>query len=432
VGYGIGGGGFLGVALEQLLPPVQAAATSSTSGGTLPTTSTYKYVLTSTNAAGETTVSNEVTVTTGAGATNSNTVNWAVVTGATGYKVYRTAAGGGTGTELLLAPVVGGATITYLDTGALSPAGAQPATNTALASGVYTPPIKYFPITSESLKYVQATQWRRPIRQSVDNIGGVPGNVHVEGDIVIEGLTDAMVYFHRAGRAGLVKTGPVSGKYQYVYTPTAAATAGRTLSITVIRNGVVFGYTGCTVGTMKYGISNGMLVATYSIIGMDETVQTMPTPVWTTNQLQPFGAGEYDVEIPTGTQVYDSDTFEFTSTDNATPNYRLKNNGRGAQFVSYKERTVTMTLNRDFQDRTDYDAFKALTAQGIRVKATKSVTAEVFQLDIIAGVKDTFEAAGLSAQGDLLQSKIAYQGTLDPATGNAWTLTITTAENMTP
>lgn len=432
MGYGIGGGGFLGVALEQLLAPVQAAATSSTSGGTLPATSTYRYVLTATNAAGETTVSNEQTITTGAGSTNSNTVNWAVVNGATGYKIYRTAAGGGTGTELLLATVSGGSTISYVDTGALTPAGAQPASNTALASGVYTPPTKYGPITSESLKYVQATTWRRPIRQSVDNIGGVPGNVHVEGDVVIEGLTDMMIYFHRASRATLVKSGPTGSLYSYTFTPSAVATPIRTLSITVVRNGVVFGYTGCVVGTTKFGIQNGMLTATYSIIGQDETTQSMPTPVWTTNQLQPFGAGEYDVEIPTGTQIFDTDTFEFTATDNATPNYRMRNTGRGAQFVSFKERTVTMTLNRDFQTRTDYDAFKALTAQGIRVKAVKAVTSEVFQLDLIAAVKDTYEAANLSAQGDLLMSKIAYQGTLDPSSGNAFTLNIQSQENMTP
>jgi len=432
VGYGIGGGGFLGLALEQLQAPVQAAATSSTSGGTLPATSTYKYVLTATNAAGETTVSNEQTITTGAGSTNSNTVNWAIVNGASGYKIYRTAAGGGTGTELLLATVTGGSTVSYVDTGALTPSGAQPVANTAIASGVYTPPTKYGPITSETLKYVQSSQWRRSIRQSVDNLGGVPGDVHTEGDVAIEGLTDMMVYFHRCMRQNVVKTGPVSGKYQYVFSPTAAATAGRTLSLTVVRNGVVFGYTGCTVGTVKFGISNGMLTATYSIIGMDETVQSLPTPVWNTNQLQPFGAGEYDVEIPLGTQVFDTATFDFTSTDNATPNYRMKNTGRGAQFVSFKERTVTLNLTRDFQDRTDYDAFKALTAQALRIKAQKAVTGEIFQLDIPAGVKDTFEAANLANQGDLLQSKIVYQGTLDPSTGNAWVATITTTENMTP
>jgi hypothetical protein len=431
VGLGIGGGGFMGVALEQLSAPVQAALATSASGGTL-AAGIWRYVVTAVNANGESLVSNEQQVTS-TGSTSSNTVNWAVVNGATGYNIYRVlAANGGTGTELLLTAIVGGATITYLDTGALTPSGAQPTVNTAFAPGVYTAPIKYFPILSETLKYIQSTQWRRPIRQSVDNIGGVPGDVHVEGDVVIEGLTDAMVYFHRASRASLVKTGPVSSKYTYVFTPSATATAGRTLSITVVRNGVVFGYTGCVVGTAKYNIANGELQCTYTLMGSDETVQTLPTPVWTTNQAQPFGAGEYDIEIPTGVQIFDTDTFEFSSTDNATPNFRLKNTGRGAQFIQFKERTTTFTLDRDFQTRTDYDAFKALTAQALRVKAQKAVTAEIFQLDIIAGVKDTYEPANLSNQGDLLRSKIVYQNTQDPSTGNAYTLTITTVENMTP
>jgi hypothetical protein len=38
----------------------------------------------------------------------------------------------------------------------------------------------------------------------------------------------------------------------------------------------------------------------------------------------------------------------------------------------------------------------------------------------------------LANQGDLLMSKIAYQGTLDTVSGNAYTISITTAENMTP
>lgn len=57
-------------------------------------------------------------------ATNTATVNWGTVSGATGYKVYgRTASG-----ELLIASV--GAVTTYTDTGSVTPAGALPASNT--------------------------------------------------------------------------------------------------------------------------------------------------------------------------------------------------------------------------------------------------------------------------------------------------------------
>src|SRR6476659_3132271 len=98
-GLGIGAGGLLGVALEVLPPPVQAALSTSASGGTI-TAGTYRYVLTAINTFGETIASNEQTIVT-TGSTSTVTVTWTAVTGATGYKLYKTAAGGGTGTELL-------------------------------------------------------------------------------------------------------------------------------------------------------------------------------------------------------------------------------------------------------------------------------------------------------------------------------------------
>lgn len=170
-----------------LAAPVLNAPTTATTGGTL-AAGTYYYKITATNAVGETIGSNEVSqVTTGttstvgltwaaitgatgykiyratttggqstspalvasvgavtsytdtgtavsAGAvpatnttattTNTVTVNWGAVTGATGYKVY----GRVGGSELLIATV--GAVTTYTDTGAVTPAGALPTANT--------------------------------------------------------------------------------------------------------------------------------------------------------------------------------------------------------------------------------------------------------------------------------------------------------------
>jgi hypothetical protein len=422
---GIGGGGYMGIALEQLAAPVQAAATTSTAGGTLPTASQYRYMVTAINANGETLPSNEQTVTTGAGGTNSNTVNWATVTGATGFKIYRTAAAGGTGTELLLTTV--GLVTTFVDTGALVPAGALPTSNTAATPNTYAPPTKFFPFLSESLGYKQDTQWRRPIRQNVDNLGGVPGNVNTEGDIEMEALMDAAIYFHAVSRCSIVKTGPASSIYTYVCTPNPAATAVRTMSITIIRDGVVFGYTGCVVGTFKYSIDNGQLKATYSIVGSDETVQTLPTATYT-NQLQPFGAGEYDIEIPTTTQVFDADGFEVTVEDNAAAQFRLKNTGRGAQFIQFGERNVTVTTERDFQNRTEYDAYKALTAQAIMLKAVKAA-GEVFQFDMPAAIKDSYDIS-LGGQGDLIRASISYMGVFDITTQRSYQLTLKTLESV--
>lgn len=175
------------VIAAALAAPVLNAPTTATTGGTL-AAGTYYYKITATNAVGETIGSNEVSqVTTGttstvdltwgavtgatgykiyratttggqstspalvasvgavtsytdtgtavsAGAvpatnttatsTNTVTVNWGAVTGATGYKVY----GRVGGSELLIATV--GAVTTYTDTGSVTPAGALPTANT--------------------------------------------------------------------------------------------------------------------------------------------------------------------------------------------------------------------------------------------------------------------------------------------------------------
>src|SRR5882757_444073 len=162
---GIGAAGILGVAVEDLPEPVLAG--SPTAGGAL-TAGIYKYYLTAINAVGETNLSNEITVTTAAGNLTA-TLTWAAVTGATGYKVYRTAAAGATGTELLVTTL--GAVVTYADAAVGAPAGALPTTNTAYTPGTYTAPTKFIPFMSETLTSVQATTWRRPIRQSADIIG---------------------------------------------------------------------------------------------------------------------------------------------------------------------------------------------------------------------------------------------------------------------
>ncbi len=174
---GIGGGGLMGLAVEVLPPPVLTGI--ATAGGAL-TAGAYRYRITATNANGETAVSNEVTVTTASGDLTAH-LTWPAVTGATGYKVYRTAAGGATNTELLRATL--GNVLLYDDVAVGVPAGAMPTYNSALNYGTYNAPTKFFPFNSESLKFDQATVWRRPIRQSVDVLSGVPGNLHINGDI---------------------------------------------------------------------------------------------------------------------------------------------------------------------------------------------------------------------------------------------------------
>lgn len=291
----------------------------------------------------------------------------------------------------------------------------------------YLAPTKFFPIRNESLKYQQATQWRRPIRQSADNIGGVAGDVHVEGDIEMEAFEEVVPYFHRCSRATVVKSGTTN--LSYVFTPASTATPpDKTMSVTVVRNGIVYGYVGLVVSSFKYHIDNGALIFTVSMQGSDEAVQTLPTMSIPSTQI-PYGAGSYQIQIPTATQVFDTDTFDFSVDDNADPQYRLKNTGRGAQFMKFGERAVSLTVDRDFIDRTEYDAFKALTAQSVTIIASKGTNNSITIL-FPAAIKDTYEI-GLSGQGDLLRASIPYMGTLDPATSLAYQITVKTQENIT-
>ena len=117
----------------------------------------YYWKITATNAAGETIASLEVTANVDV-TTKKVTLTWDQVTGATGYKVYRSTVSGSYTTPALRATVSGGATLTYIDDGGSLSAGAPPAANTTggAAPTYGTPPtLGYGPLTVGNLKVGQ-------------------------------------------------------------------------------------------------------------------------------------------------------------------------------------------------------------------------------------------------------------------------------------
>lgn len=108
-----------------LATPVISSTSTATTGGSLANATTYSYRVSAINANGETLPSTALTRLTGAsGAAHTITINWSAITGATGYKIY----GRVGGAEQLIATV--GAVTTYVDTGASTPSGAVPTSNT--------------------------------------------------------------------------------------------------------------------------------------------------------------------------------------------------------------------------------------------------------------------------------------------------------------
>ncbi len=126
-------------------PPAGLAAVAGAAGAL---TGVYKYVITALDGSGgETTKSNEATVTLTA---QKGSLTWTPVVNAEGgYNVYRTLAGGATGTERFVATVAGQGTAAYVDNtadGSLG-SGVPPATDTTqqclfynFTPGSYTKP----------------------------------------------------------------------------------------------------------------------------------------------------------------------------------------------------------------------------------------------------------------------------------------------------
>lgn len=418
---GIGGSGVLGFAFEVLPAPTNLMATPQVTGGTL-ADDDYFYVITARNAdAGETVISTEANATvTGGGGSGSVDLTWDAQPDATDFRIYRDDMTGGP------YGLIGSATTnSFTDDGSVSPGVAPPTVNTAFFGGSYTAPQKYVCFINENLNFQQATTWRRPICQSVDVVGPLDGNAHVEGTIEMEAFDDVVPYFMLATRTDVMKTDN-NPNFIYLFTPNTNAIPERTLSITIVRNDIVFGYTGCVVSQHVFTTDDdGTLMFNVDILGEDEAVQSTPTPTY--SDVQPWSVGDYDVSIG-GSQVFDTDTFELTINDNGEPQFRLKNTGRGAEFIKFGEREVTLSLERDFLDRTDYDAFKALTAQAISIRAENGAN-NYLDLDLPVAIKDTYEL-GLEGQGDLVRADIEYMG-VQNSSGTSYTVEVGTQEDIT-
>lgn len=106
--------GYFGIVkdVNTHIGPPSGLGASATSGGIL--TGVYKYVITGLDGAGgETTASNEATVTLTA---QKGSLTWSALPNAAGgYNIYRTISGGGSGSEHFLATVPGQSTVSYVD-----------------------------------------------------------------------------------------------------------------------------------------------------------------------------------------------------------------------------------------------------------------------------------------------------------------------------
>ena len=310
--------------------------------------------------------------------------------------------------------------------------------------GTYVPPTIFVPILSESLRYTEEKYYSEQIRQQTIVSDVKQGYYHVEGDIEMEADPTNLPYWLYASRHTAAKVaGP---PIVYTFTPSSAGSAStatgtttpKTLSITIVRNGVVFGYTGCVVGGFEFTIEDAVLRCTMNVFGLAEAVQSAPSPTWPVADL--LGADAHRVYLaasaatPTfGATDINFNGFTFRVNYNAEAQNRINAN-RSASYISYGITEAEIESELDFLDRTDYDNFVNNTQRAIKLESTNggatfSAATTAVRLQGNRVSYDTYDI-GLEGMGDLIMA--GFTGRMvGIAGGNAYEIAVKSPANIT-
>jgi tail tube protein len=310
--------------------------------------------------------------------------------------------------------------------------------------GTYVAPTIFVPILNESLRYTEEKYYSEQIRQQTMVSDVKQGYYHVEGDVEVEVDPRSHPHWLYASRHTITKTG--SGPYVYKFVPSSAgsastaagATTAKTLSITIVRNNVVFGYTGCVTGGLEYRVEDGLLLCTMNVLGLAEAVQSDPTEVYVAADL--LGADAHRVYLaasavaPTfGAVDINFNGFTFRANYNAEAQNRI-NAARSASYISFGITEAEFESELDFLDRTDYNNMVANTTRAIKLESTNggvnfgAATSGV----ILQGNRVSYDAydIGLEGMGDLIMA--AFTGrAVGIAGGDAYEIQVKSPTSIT-
>jgi len=307
--------------------------------------------------------------------------------------------------------------------------------------GTYVAPTIFVPILSESLKYTEEQYYSEQIRQQTIVSDVKSGYYHVEGDIELEvDPTNMPLWLHASRHTPSFAAGV------FTYVPSSAGSAStaagvtnpKTLSITVVRNNVVFGYTGCTVGGFEFMVEDGVLKCTMNVLGLAEAVQATPSPVWVAADL--LGADAHRVYLaasaaaPTfGAVDINFNGFTFRMNYNAEAQNRIHAE-RSASYVSFGITEAEVESELDFLDRTDYDNFVNNAQRAIKLESTNggatfaaSTSGIVLQANRVS--YDAYDI-GLEGMGDLIMAGFTGR-MIGIAAGDAYSIKVKSPTTIT-
>lgn len=283
----------------------------------------------------------------------------------------------------------------------------------------------WVPILDESLTYDETRYFSPQIRESVVVSDVEQGYYHVAGDITLEVDAENFVYWMYASRHTATLVAGTPNAYAFVpsqagSTSTATGTtAAKTLTILVVRNGVPFSYSGCTVGSIKLDIgTDAVLKATLGIVGTGVTIAgAVGTPAYVAPNI--FGAAAHTVLrgaaglTPSFAAVSGFDGFSFEANHQAEPQNRIIPT-REAAFVKYGETMISLNSTLDFTSDVDYLDMVNTTLQAFQLQSIKggsdwgSATSGL-QVTVYNGVFEKYDIP-LKGLADIVTAAVTARG----------------------
>lgn len=306
--------------------------------------------------------------------------------------------------------------------------------------GTYVPPTIWVPIISEDFRYTEERYFSPQLRQQVMVSDVKQGYYHIEGDVVMEVDSNFFPYFMYISRHTTSKTG--TAPYTYKSVPNKMASVGspaKSASITIIRNDIAFGYTGCVCGQYEFAVEDGVLRATMSLLGLADTAPAGPfVPTWLTPDL--LGADAHAVFVATdfgpapafGAASVDFNGITITMNHNAAAQNRIVKN-RAASYIAFGETEISFTTELDFVTRTEYDNFVSTLQRGMKLESTQGATTfatctDGTKIQLNRFAYETYDV-NLPAMGDLIMAGATGRG-LAVAGGDAYEIHCKSAANI--
>lgn len=319
------------------------------------------------------------------------------------------------------------------------------------AVGTYLPPTTagtvFIPILSESLEYQEDKYLSSQIRQSTIESEQKPGYYHIAGDVTLEVDTSFLPYILYCSRHTITKTGAGS-PWLYKFVPstagaTSTAASGavqRTCSLTFIRNGVGFGYGGCTFGQLAFSIDTGNLRLAAGVVGQNEqTPGGLGAPAWVAAKL--LGADAHSIfldaagTVPAfvGAAETGFNGFSFTANYNAEAQNRIRAD-RSASYVRFAKTEAEVTTELDFLNKTDFNSFKSSAKNAIKMEsigdgAPFATSTDAVKIQINNSVFTAY-TVNLASMDDLVMASATYKA-LGIAGGDAYAIYVQSSAAIT-